>query len=133
MPTALLICMENTFWNISTSRDGNFVKLFKNSFALYVESGREKTVAAIDILIYEVGDHWVSKDFKEKFFKIITEHYLCNFHCFYLHSTLLTPKYSPAWGSCSRVGTKEGSKVYFTAEVDAKNPKETKDVMGLKF
>jgi hypothetical protein len=98
MPTALLICMENTFWNISTQagRGGNFVKLFKKSFALYVESGtRKKLAAAIDILRNELGGDQVTKDFKEKYFKIITEHYLRKFHCFFLHSTHLMPQYSP--------------------------------------
>ena len=84
IPTALLICMENTFWNISThaGRDGNFVKLFKKSLALYVESGTKKnTAAAIDMLRNDLGGDQVTEDFKEKYFKIITEHYLGKFHC----------------------------------------------------
>ena len=88
--------MENTFWNLSTDKDGSFVELFKNSFALYVERGtREKTVAAIGILIYELGGHRMTEDFKNKLFKIVTEHYLCKFLCFYLHLTHLKLKYSP--------------------------------------
>jgi len=72
---ALLICMENTFWNIH--KDVNFVKLFKASFSLYVESGmRKKAEAAIDILRRERGGHRVTKDFQEKFHKIIVEHCL---------------------------------------------------------
>ena len=82
MPTALLICMENTFWNIG--KDGNFVKLFKKSFTLYEESGmRKKTEAEVDILQNEQGG---SPDFKEKFCNFITEHYLRKIqNCFYLH------------------------------------------------
>jgi hypothetical protein len=93
MPTALLICMENSFWNIRGG--GNFVELFKKSFKLYVESGtRKKMEAAIDILINEQGHGGYletdSEDFKAKFYTIITEHYLCKIHCFYLHVTHLT-------------------------------------------
>ena len=78
MPTALLICMENTFWNIS--RYGNFVKSFKKSFTLYVESGmRMKLEADIDILGHP---SLATDEFKEKFF--IIGHYLRKFHCFYL-------------------------------------------------
>ena len=81
MPTALLICMENTFWNISS--DGNFVKLFKKSFTLYVESGtREKVEADIEILGLP-GRYWDSEaeleEYKEKFLKIIMEHNLRKF------------------------------------------------------
>jgi hypothetical protein len=94
MPTALLICMENTFWNIS--RDVNFAKLFKKSFTLYVESGiRKKVEAAIDELGNGQGGWMVTEDFKAKFFKVIIEHYLRKFHCFYLHLTHLMLKYSP--------------------------------------
>ena len=85
MLTALLICMENTFWNIShlDLEDGNFVELFKKSFALYVESGiKKKTEAGLDILFRKglEGIHWVSEDFNEKFYKFIIEQYLCEFH-----------------------------------------------------
>ena len=92
MLTALLICMENTFWNISRDSDGNFMKLFKESFTLYVESGmRKKTEADIDILRNELdGGSLASEDFKAKIYEIIIEHYLCKFHCFYLHLTHLT-------------------------------------------
>ena len=97
--SALLICMENTFWNIRT--DVNFVDLFKTSFMLYVESGmRKKMEAAIDILRNEQGGSPVIEDFKEWFFKIIIEHYLRKFHCSHLHLTHLIPKYSPPWRSC---------------------------------
>jgi hypothetical protein len=92
MPTALLICTENTFWDIS--RDGkNFVGLFKESFTLYVESGmREMTEKDIDILQKQVGI-LVTKDFCEKFYKFIVDHYLrhgkLQSSCFYLHLTSL--------------------------------------------
>ena len=82
MPTALLICMENTFWNISS--DGNFVKLFKKSFTLYVESGtREKVEADIEILGFP-GRSWELdatelEEYKDKFLKIIMGHYLRKF------------------------------------------------------
>ena len=86
--SALLICLENTFWSISRgSRDDNFnfVKFFKKSFTLYVESGTRKNVeAAIDILRDEQGGRTrmvtVTKDFEEKFCKIIVEHFLRKFH-----------------------------------------------------
>ena len=88
--------MENTFWNLSTAMDGNFVELFKDSFSLYVESGtREKTVVAIDTLRYELGGHFITEDFKKKLLKIITEHYLRKFHCLFLYLTYLKLEYSP--------------------------------------
>jgi hypothetical protein len=92
-PTALLICMENTFWNIS--RGGDFVELFKKSFALYIESGmsgmRKKMEADIDKLVSgNQSGHplAVTEEFNEMFGKTIVEHYLCTFHssCFYLSS-----------------------------------------------
>ena len=93
MLTALLICMENTFWNIN--RDINFVDLFKTSFTLYVESGLRKEMEAdIDILGNEQGGCPVAKDFRAKFFKIVIDHYLRKFHCFYLHLTHLTTFFS---------------------------------------
>jgi len=67
------------------------VKSFKKSFKLYVESGmRKKVEAAIDILINEQGGCLETEDFKAKFYMIITEHFLCKIHCFYLHLTHLT-------------------------------------------
>ena len=86
--TALLICMENTFWDIR--RDGNFVELFKKSFTLYVESGiRDMMKIDIDQLRNEEGIFLVTKDFKERFHEFIVEHYLHKFLCFYLHSSHL--------------------------------------------
>ena len=85
MPTALLICMENTFWNIQ--RDGNFVESFKKSFTLYVDSGmRKKVEAEIDILRNEQGESEfvATKDFKARFLKLIIDHYLRKIHCFYI-------------------------------------------------
>ena len=81
IPTALLICLENTFW-IPTIREGksNFVELFKKSFALYVESGTwKKMEAAIDILRNEQGGCLIAE---EEFFKFIIEHYLRKFSLF---------------------------------------------------
>jgi len=74
--TALLICLENTFWNIS--RDVNIVESFKKSFSLYVESGmRKKVEAEIDIVLRnEQGGFLVTEDFKAQFHKIIIEHHL---------------------------------------------------------
>ena len=87
IPTALLICMENTFWNIS--QDGDFVKLFKKSFTLYVERGmREKMEADIDILINQ-GGHPASKEFKARLCKIVFEHYLRKFFLFVFDSSNL--------------------------------------------
>ena len=88
--TALLICIENTFWDIN--RDGNFVELFKKSFTLYVESGlREMTERDIDILRNEQGEISEKnfKDFNAKFYKFIVDHYLRKLSFFYLHSTHL--------------------------------------------
>ena len=80
MPTtALLICLENTFWTGQRIGRGNkFVKLFKKSFKLYVQSGtRKKMEAAINILINEQGGGCLeTEDFKAKFLMLITEHYL---------------------------------------------------------
>ena len=96
MSTALLICMENSFWNTQVHIKTDFeaympMELFKKSFTLYVESGmRRKTEAALDIFGNEQDGCWVTKDFKTEFFKIIIEHRLCEFHCFYLYSTHLT-------------------------------------------
>ena len=82
--------MENSFWNIS--RDGNFVKSFRESFTLYIGSGmRMKAEEAVNILRNEQGgsEHQAT-DFKARFHKLITDHYLCKIHCFYTHSTCLT-------------------------------------------
>ena len=82
--------MENTFWDISG--DGNFVESFKKSFTLYVESGmREAMEIDIEKLRNKQGGFSVTEDdFEAKFYKFIVDHYLCKFHCFYLHSTHLT-------------------------------------------
>ena len=106
MPTALLICMENTFWNIS--KDNNFVESFKKSFMSYVKSGmRKKMESDLDILRNQ-GGHLVTKEFKANFCKIIIDHYLCKFYCFYLnlmHLTTFSPKYSPHWRLSFWVGS----------------------------
>ena len=85
--------MENTFWNINldTRRDAiNFVKLFKKSFTLYVESGmREMTERDLEVLRYEHGEFSYAGDFSARFCKFISDHYLREFHCFYLYSTHL--------------------------------------------
>ena len=81
--TALLICMENTFWNING--DDKFVKVFKKSFTLYVESGRrEMTERDIEILRNDQGEISASG-----LYEFIVDHYLRKFHCFYLHSSCL--------------------------------------------
>ena len=82
MPTALLICMENTFWNTG-SRDGNFVESFKKSFTLYVDSGMRKKVEAE----IEQGGGPVTKG---DIYNFVIKHCLCKILCFYLHSTHLT-------------------------------------------
>ena len=78
MLTALLICFENTFWTVNRDGNYNFVKLFKKSFALYVESGtRERLEAAIYILLRDdqgASEWTVTKEFKEKFCKLVVEH-----------------------------------------------------------
>jgi len=72
--TALLICMENTFWS---RKGGKFVELFKKSFKLYVESGtRRKVEATINILINEKGGCLEAEDIEAKFYVIISEHFL---------------------------------------------------------
>ena len=89
--------MENTFWNINDG-DGDFVKVFKKSFTLYVESGRrEMTERDFEILKNEQGQFLTrdsrpgdsGSDYYAKFYKFIVDHYLRKFHCFYLHSTHL--------------------------------------------
>ena len=112
IPTALLICMENSFWRLSgESGDAsdhdddnlNFVELFKKSFTLYVESGmRGKVEADIDILRNQglVDDD----EFKAQFCKIIIEHLLRKFHSFFAHDKsnhFHIDQYSPP---CFRVG-----------------------------
>ena len=89
IPPALLICTENTLWDING--DGKFVELFKKSFTLYVESGlREMTERDIDILRNDQGRFSLEdSDFSPKFHKFIVDHYLRKFHCFYLHLTCL--------------------------------------------
>ena len=77
IPTALLICIENTCWNINGH--GNFVELFKKSFTLYVESGmREMTERDLQILRNEQDP-----PSHGEFYKFIVKHYLGKFHCFY--------------------------------------------------
>ena len=94
MPTALLICMENTFWN---SRNGNFVKSFKKSFKLYIDSGlRKRAEAEIDILGIEQGGGPLTEDFSAMLYNFVIQHLLRKIHCFYLHLIHLTtffPKY----------------------------------------
>ena len=93
--TALLICLENTFWSIKRDENLNFVKLFKKSFTLYVESGMtEIREEDIEILKNEQDEFSAQPfsarakdDFNAKFYKFIVDHYLRKFHCFYLHST----------------------------------------------
>ena len=102
IPTALLICMENTFWNNGT--DVNFVDWFKISFMLYVKSGmRKKMEAAIDVLENGclVAENFKAKDFKEEFYKIIISVSFIVvfffFFFFFFHSDLtnLIPTFSP--------------------------------------
>jgi hypothetical protein len=83
IPIALLICTENTFWDISGDETQNFVELFKTSFTSYVESGiREMVEREIDILRNEQGGFSVTEDFKAKFYKFIVDHYLRKFQFF---------------------------------------------------
>lgn len=81
MPTALLICIENTFWSRD---DGYFVELFEKSFALYVESGMKKKIEADIVVLINQGGYLVTNEFKAKFkaefCKIIMDHYLRKFH-----------------------------------------------------
>ena len=96
--------MENTFWNINDV-DGNFVKVFKKSFTLYVKSGRrEMTERDIEMLKNEQGElftsdsdsrSWDSESERDsdsdyaKFYKFIVDHCLRKFYCIYFHSTHL--------------------------------------------
>ena len=53
--TALLICTENTFWDVGG--DGNFVQSFKKSFTFFVEHGTWEMVKInIDIFGNEQGE-----------------------------------------------------------------------------
>ena len=75
IPTALLICTENTVWDIT--KDGNFVELFQKSFTSYVENGMKQVVEMdIDMLKNRNGGFSVTKEFKAKFYKFIVAHYL---------------------------------------------------------
>jgi hypothetical protein len=83
IPIAVLICTENTFWDISRDGTRNFVELFKKSFTSYVESGMSKIVERdIDILRNKQGGFLVTEDFKAKFYKFIVDHYLRKFQLF---------------------------------------------------
>jgi hypothetical protein len=89
-PTALLICTENTFWDISSLNYGDFVESFKKSFTLYVESRMmEKVETDIDMLRNEQGEFLVTEDFEAKFHKFIVDHHLSKFHCSNLDSPYL--------------------------------------------
>jgi len=53
------------------------VELFEKSFKLYVKSGtRERMEAAINILTNEEGGCLEIEDIEEKFYMIISEHFL---------------------------------------------------------
>ena len=78
MQTALLVCIENTFWNTGTS-DGNLVELFKKSFTLYVESGKRKKMEA-DIVILMNQYQPETENFVAKFYEIVIENSLRKFH-----------------------------------------------------
>ena len=96
IPTGLLICMENTFWN-SRLGDDNFVESFKQSFTIYVDSGmRKKVETEIDILRNEQGesDHPLTEDFRARFPKLVINHYLRKIHCFNIHLTHLTTSFA---------------------------------------
>ena len=81
--TVLLICTENTLWNIS--RDSTFVELFKKSFTLYVESGKREIVERdMDKLRKEQGEFLVTEDLNTKFYRFIVDHYLCKYYGFSL-------------------------------------------------
>jgi len=87
--TAILICLENSFWNQAT--DSDFVDSFKKSFTLYVESGiKKRTEVDIDSLTNEQGGRPVTAEFKVKLRKIIMDHRLRKLDSFYSHSTFLT-------------------------------------------
>ena len=59
------------------------MELFKKSFKLYVESGmRKKMESAVNVLINEQGGCLETDDFKAKFNRIISEHYLRKIHVF---------------------------------------------------
>ena len=82
MLAALLICLKNTFWTSNKLVDGNynFVKLFKKSFKLYVESGmKERVEAAIYILLRDEQGASGWPVTKSKFCKLVVEHFLCRF------------------------------------------------------
>ena len=88
--------MEHSFWSIDRIGHSDIVELFKKSFTLYVESGmKEMTERDLGVLRNEQGEfparERFQKDFEEKFYKVISDHYLRirKFHCFYLHSTHL--------------------------------------------
>ena len=133
--TALLICVENTFWNINDG-DGNFVEVFKKSFSLYVKSGkREMTERDIEIFKNEQGELEIStrpgdSDYT-KFYKFIVDHYLRKFHYIYFHLThLITALSSPT--KYSETGRK---KDFMVSKVDAEilETKGMSRMMGPEF
>jgi len=76
--TALLICMENCFWDISSGKF-YFVASFKKSFTIYVASGMmEKVAKDIVMLGNEQSGFLVTEDseFNAKFYRFIVDHYL---------------------------------------------------------
>ena len=85
--------MENSFWNINGDTGTNFLKGFKKSFTLYVDSGmKEKTERGIEVLRNDQGEfspHWQpeARDLEEKFHKFVSAHYLRKFLCFYSFDT----------------------------------------------
>ena len=89
LPTALLICLENTFWEGSRLRDCKFVESFKRSFTLYVESGMKEIVEIEIDTIFKLRNDQGHSDFQANFYNFVVDHYLCKFHSFYLHSTHL--------------------------------------------
>jgi hypothetical protein len=127
IPIALLICTENTFWDISRDGPKNFVKSFKKSFTSYVESGMSKMVERdIDILRNEQGGFLVTEDLKAKFYKFIVDHYLRKFQLFLF--ALSTSKH---WHClCLNTAHSSGGQML---ELQQKNPKKKTWLQKLKL
>ena len=70
--TALLICLENSFWYQSTT--SSFIDAFGKAFGLYKETGTQER---LEIALKELGD-WSSKEiFKAAFSELLLKHHLC--------------------------------------------------------
>ena len=86
-PAAILICLENSFWN--QSKTITFIESFQEAFKLYTQTGvREKAETSIKLLEdYPPQYSSTSEPFQSALLKTLLQHRLCVLG--YLHSDLL--------------------------------------------